>query len=116
MVHRSRRLGALSSIEHRRKDRDTEKCGDTMSEDEAMRELRGFIRERFGIPENDRNFNDDVHLFDYGYVDSFGAVALIAFVEQNFSIKMSQTDLVAFPMNTIREISSFATKRKAGEL
>jgi D-alanine--poly(phosphoribitol) ligase subunit 2 len=87
-----------------------------MNEDEAMRELRGFIRERFAVPENDVNFNDDVHLFDYGYVDSFGAVALIAFVEQNFSIKMKQTDLVAFPMNTIREISSFAAKRKAGEL
>ena len=87
-----------------------------MTEDDAMKELRSFIRERFTIPENDVNFSDDVHLFDYGYVDSFGAVALIAFVEQNFSIKMKQTDLVAFPMNTIREISSFATKRKAGEL
>ena len=87
-----------------------------MNVDDARKELRRFIRERFTVPEEDLNFSDDVHLFDYGYIDSFGAVALIAFVEQNFSIKMTQNDLIAFPLNTIRQISSFAAKRKAGEL
>jgi methoxymalonate biosynthesis acyl carrier protein len=94
----------------------TEQTSNHMDLDDAMKQLRRFIRERFTIPENDVKFHDDVHLFDHGYVDSFGAVALIAFVEQNFAIKMTQNDLIAFPMNTIREISDFALKRKQGQL
>ena len=42
-----------------------------MDIDEVISELRGFIRERFGIPENDSDFNDEVNLFNYGYIDSF---------------------------------------------
>jgi methoxymalonate biosynthesis acyl carrier protein len=81
---------------------------------EVMVELRNHIREHFKVPETDPDFNDDVHLFNYGYVDSFGAVDLIAFVETTFSINISESDLVAYPLNTIREISNFAVKRKEG--
>ncbi len=81
---------------------------------EVMLELRNYIREQFKIPEKDPDFNDDVHLFNYGYVDSFGAVDLIAFVETTFSINISESDLVAYPLNTIREISDFVVKRKEG--
>jgi methoxymalonate biosynthesis acyl carrier protein len=87
-----------------------------MQIDEAMQELRGFIRENFKIPAHDRDFNDDVHLFDYGYVDSFGAVDLTAFLERKFAVRVSDGDLMAHPFNTIREISSFVIKRLKGEI
>lgn len=78
----------------------------------AMDELRTFIRQRYNIPLDDPDFNDSVHLFDYGYIDSFGAVDLIAFVESTFNITISQSDLVAYPLNTIREIAEFAILRR----
>lgn len=78
----------------------------------AMDELRTFIRQRYNIPLDDPDFNDDVHLFDYGYIDSFGAVDLIAFVESVFDITISQSDLVAYPLNTIQEIAKFAILRR----
>ncbi len=79
-------------------------------------ELRNFIRERFKVPETDPDFTDEVHLFDYGYVDSFGAVDLNSFVEQKFSVKITQSDLIVFPMNTIHEISNFVSKRLNGQI
>ncbi len=79
-------------------------------------ELRAFIRQKFKIPENDPDFSDDVHLFDYGYIDSFGAVELTTFVDSAFSTKITDSDLVAFPLNTIREIATFVSKRKNGTL
>lgn len=79
-------------------------------------ELRNFIRDRFKVPEQDPDFNDDVHLFDYGYVDSFGAVDLTSFVEQKFAVNIKQSDLIAFPMNTIVEISNFVSRRLKGEI
>ena len=74
-------------------------------------QLRAFIRERYKIPANDADFGDDTHLFDYGYVDSFGAVELTAFVEATFSTKITENDLIVHPLNTIREISTFVVNR-----
>lgn len=78
--------------------------------------IRQFIRMQFKVPDTDSDFNDDVHLFDYGYVDSFGAVTLTTFIETQFGIKVSQTDMIVYPLNTIREIADFAQKRKKGEI
>jgi methoxymalonate biosynthesis acyl carrier protein len=87
-----------------------------MQIDETMMELRVFIREQFKVPKEDNDFNDDVHLFDYGYVDSFGAVDLTSFLERKFSIKVSDNDLIRYPFNTVREISSFVVKRLKREV
>ncbi len=78
--------------------------------------LRAYIVERYVIPEDDADFTDDVHLFDYGYVDSFGAVDLVGFVQEAFGIKVSQADTIAYPMNTINEIAMFTSLRQKGEL
>ena len=83
---------------------------------EITSELRVFVRERFGVPENDPDFNDEVDLFNYGYIDSFGAVELTSFIGKRFLIRLTESDWVAFPLNSIREISSFVSKRQKGEL
>jgi methoxymalonate biosynthesis acyl carrier protein len=83
---------------------------------EIVHLLRNFIQERFKIPEKDPDFSDDVHLFNYGYVDSFGAVELNSYVEKTFAIKVTTTDLIAFPLNTIQEIATFIARRRAGEI
>lgn len=87
-----------------------------MQTDQIKSQLNEFIRKRFNVPSNDPEFNDEVHLFDYGYIDSFGAVDLTTFVETQFGIKVSPSDLVAFPLNTINEIASFVERRKKGEI
>ena len=79
-------------------------------------QLRSFIQERFEVPETDPDFSNDVHLFDYGYVDSFGAVELNNFVQETFAIKVTTSDLIAFPLNTIHEIATFIARRRAGEI
>ena len=64
-----------------------------------------FIKEHFEIGD-DPDFNNDVHLFNEGFVDSFGAVEIIHFVEQSFGIKITQKDITLFPMNTVNEIAA----------
>jgi D-alanine--poly(phosphoribitol) ligase subunit 2 len=77
-------------------------------------QLRTFIRERFQVPDSDPDFSDDVHLFNYGYVDSFGAVELNTFVETTFTVTVTPDDLIVFPLNTINEIGAFVVRRRAG--
>ena len=46
-------------------------------------------------------------------VTSIFAVELTSFVQDKFGIQVKDTDLIAYPMNTIRELPPSA-KRKAG--
>jgi D-alanine--poly(phosphoribitol) ligase subunit 2 len=87
-----------------------------MTIDVVMDKLRTFIRSEFKVPASDAEFTDDVHLFDYGYVDSFGAVTLIAFIDERFSVKISDQDLIVHPLNTIREISTLVAERVKEEI
>ena len=78
---------------------------------DVMNELRAFTRKTFKVGDTDKEFTDDVHLFDYGYVDSFGAVHIINFVSQRFGVTISDQDLVVHPLNTIREIATLVHGR-----
>ncbi|MBQ3124879.1 MAG: acyl carrier protein [Clostridia bacterium] len=64
-----------------------------------------FIRDKFDIGD-DPDFTNDVHLFNEGFVDSFGAVEIIHFVEETYSIEITQKDITLFPMNTVEEIAA----------
>ncbi len=82
---------------------------------DVMDQLRAFIRATFKVAQNDGDFTDDVHLFDYGYVDSFGAVAIVTFVKERFGVAISDRDLVVYPLNTIREIATLVHGRLKGD-
>jgi acyl carrier protein len=84
--------------------------------DEISERLRRFIVERFEISTSDPDFTDDIHLFDFGYVDSFGAVDLTRFVESTFGVEVTTSDMVAYPLNTIGEIATFVARRRNGEI
>jgi acyl carrier protein len=87
-----------------------------MEIEEIKKTLRDYIVQHYAVPANDSDFTDDVHLFDYGYIDSFGAVDLVNFVQEAFGVKVGQADLIAYPLNTIQEIATFTSLRKQGEL
>ena len=67
--------------------------------------ISDFITDKFEIGD-DPDFNNDVHLFNEGFVDSFGAVEIVAFVEDTFNIKITQKDITLYPMNTVNEIAA----------
>lgn len=65
-----------------------------------------YIAETFDIDKNDPDFTPDVNLFDYGFVDSMGATEIILFIEERWSIRITQKDLTLSPMNTVEEIAA----------
>ena len=86
-----------------------------MSAEKIRSELGSFVRQRFAIPDNDSDFSDDIDLFNYGYIDSIGAVELTGFVERQFGVRFTDSDWVNFPLSSIREISAFVARRLGGE-
>lgn len=80
---------------------------------DLLAQLEVHIRTRYEIEADDDEFTVDVHLFDYGYVDSIGATALIAYIEQTYGIQVTNQDLMLYSMNTVREIADFIQKKTA---
>ena len=79
-------------------------------------ELRNYIRENYRVPQDDPDFSDTVHIYDYGFVDSFGSVQLKTFIESKYSVQLSQKDLTTIPLNTVEQMAGFVVKRKKGEI
>jgi D-alanine--poly(phosphoribitol) ligase subunit 2 len=84
-----------------------------MSNEQYLQQLEQHIRERYEIEADDDDFDVDVHLFDYGYIDSIGATALIAHIEKTYGIQVTNQDLMLYSMNTVREIADFIDKKTA---
>ena len=76
--------------------------------------LRSYILEHFQIEADDPDFGDDVHLFDYGFVDSLGATEIVLFLEETFHIQITQKDITLSPMNTVNEIAEVVERKLKG--
>lgn len=83
-----------------------------MSINEIIEVISGYITEKFEIAD-DPDYSHDVHLFDYGYVDSLGATEIILFIEERFSCSIDQKDISMYPMNTVREIAQVVAEKLA---
>jgi len=64
--------------------------------------LEAFIRNQFRVSSDDPDFTRDVHLFEYGYVDSVGATEVLAFVESNFQVQVPDEQLFSEEATTIQ--------------
>ncbi|MNV95414.1 D-alanine--poly(phosphoribitol) ligase subunit 2 [compost metagenome] len=73
--------------------------------------MEQHILTRYEIDQDDEDFSTDVHLFDYGFIDSIGATALIAHIEKTYSIEVTNQDLMLYPLNTINEIATFISRK-----
>jgi len=56
----------------------------TISAQNAAAILESFIRQSFSIADDDPYFDRDINLWEQGYVDSMGAIEVIAFLEKSF--------------------------------
>ena len=86
-----------------------------MELNEIKDKLREFIINYAQIDPEDPDSSDDVHLFDYGFVDSLGATEIVLFLEKTFNIEITQADITLYPMNTIDEIAAVAEEKLAAK-
>ena len=54
------------------------------SAENAAATLEAFIRQNYNLEDDDPYFDRDINLWEQGYIDSLGAVEIIAFLEKNF--------------------------------
>jgi acyl carrier protein len=73
-------------------------------------QVEQFIRSRFRVRTDDRHFTPDVNLWEEGYIDSTGAVEMIAFLEQTYAIRLPEEVLFDPDFTHIRGISRLVSR------
>ena len=69
-------------------------------------QIREFIIENFLFGNSD-GLNDDSSFLEEGIIDSTGVLELITFLEQEFSIKVDDEELIPENLDSINNISEF---------
>ena len=76
----------------------------------AIDEIRTFIIDNF-LFGNDEGLAEDTSLLDAGIMDSTGALELIAFLEEEFSITVEDEEMIPENLDSINNIVNYL-KRK----
>lgn len=79
-------------------------------------QLDAFIRERFGVPPDDRGFTRTVRLWDEGYIDSIGVAEMIAFLEKTFRVTISNDVVFSPDFTNINGIARLVMELQQGAL
>lgn len=81
----------------------TQQLGDTKDK------VRSYIYQSVHSEQN--RVKDDSLIFREGYMDSMGFITLISFLEEEFSIKTSDADLIEENFESINAISDFVVRK-----
>jgi acyl carrier protein len=73
-------------------------------------QVRGFISDTFFVDK----FSDEDSFLRNGIIDSTGMMELVAFLEQQFSIKIADTELIPENLDSVVNVCRFVQKKQAG--
>lgn len=73
---------------------------------DTVTKIREFIKNQAQVAADDELFTNEVDLLDYGYLDSFGTVALIELIDQEFGVDLSNADFYDAQFRTISGIAA----------
>lgn len=73
--------------------------------------VRQFIVTNFYVPDTAAITNDQ-SLLDSGVVDSTGVLELIAFVEEQFSIRIDDHEMIPANLDSVGQIAEFVSRKQ----
>jgi len=76
----------------------------------AADRIRNFIAERFPLARK-RGLKDSDHLLDTGILDSLGVLDLVGFIEKEFSIHITDDELLPENFQTVEALVAFVQSK-----
>jgi acyl carrier protein len=74
-------------------------------------EIRAFVQDSFLIGHNGEVLGSDTSFLERGIIDSTGVLELVAFIEQSYSIKIGDDELVPENLDSIRRVAAFVERK-----
>jgi len=75
------------------------------------KELRRFVIDNFLFGQDDTHFSDEDSFVDQGIIDSTGMLELVAFLEQQYRIKIEDEELIPDNLDSINNLVKFIEKK-----
>ncbi len=77
----------------------------------VQQRVRRFVLENFYVTDPSE-VADDASLIQGGWIDSTGMLEVIAFVEEEFDIEISDTEMLPENLDTIARIAAFVARKR----
>jgi acyl carrier protein len=74
-------------------------------------ELRRFVTDNFMFGKVGTGFADDDSFLERGIIDSTGVMELVAFLEEQYGIKLHDQDLIPDNLDSINGLARFVESR-----
>lgn len=82
-------------------------------DDTVLGRVRAFIEENFLFREDLSHISDADSLLENGVMDSTGILELVAFLESEFSLQMSDAEIVPENLDSIGAIAGYVKRKCA---
>ncbi len=79
----------------------------------ATDQIRAFVLEKFPQAKK-KNLRDSDKLLESGIVDSLGILDLVAFLESDFQVHISDEELLPENFQTVEAIAQFVERKRNG--
>jgi len=76
----------------------------------AKEEIREFVRSKLSKKKNHTAIDDKDNIIEAGIIDSLGIMQLVEFIENKFSLKVKDEDIIPDNFESIETISSFVER------
>ncbi len=80
--------------------------------DPVETKIASYIAENILFNKNGYPFPKDASFLENGIVDSMNVLELVMFVEENFSIQVSDNDIVPDNFDSVEKLASFVRSKK----
>ncbi len=80
---------------------------------EIEAQIKDYIAKNLLFSDNGFPYAENVSFLDEGIVDSIGVMELVAFVEENFAVKVDDLDVTPDNFDSVSKMSAYI-RRKAG--
>ncbi len=78
---------------------------------DTKEKVRVFIVENFMFG-NDEGLSDDTSFLEEGIIDSTGVLELVDFLEQTFSIKVDDEELIPENLDSIQNLVAYLSRKQ----
>jgi acyl carrier protein len=82
--------------------------------DDVNEKVRRFIIENFLFGNEAVRFEDTDSFLEKGIIDSTGILELIGFLEESFSIKIEDHELIPENLDSVRNVGEFVNGKRFG--
>ncbi len=82
-----------------------------MAPDDIKGKIKGYILENFLYGGSSDQIADDDSFLEKGIIDSTGILELVGFIEETFSVKVEDEDLVPENMDSINRLGEFIMRK-----